>query len=1141
MQKKNFEDYYIKGKEIKEGVFSTLYEGETKNKNKEKIAIKIISKSKIRDALRNLNFIVNDKDFEQYTKCFFNEINNMKILEGENKDNENAVKFYNYFDNKNEFIIVMELCDENILSYLSKNINKFNSKKNYEIINQLNKSFKIMAKNKFVYGRLKLENILLKYNKEKTKFIVKLKLSDNSDKMIQLYNIFSSKNNNRFYLNSPELIKRQNLSGKSDLWSLGVIIYILYFNDYPYKGNSEKELLEQINLGNNILKTTSNEDLNDLIRKLLVKNPQNRLSWDEYFNHPFFRKDFWSNYENKEKIGESGYAIIYKVTDKKTQEVRAIKVFDKNKVKSIFRRQNIRDPTEEEIKPYIKSFYNEINHMKMLSEGGNINTVKLIDYFDTKNEIGVVMELCDNNLLDFFIERMDSKNSKEIFNILVQLNNSLKLMHKNNLVHRALNLENILIKYKNKKEKTKYTVKLKLTEDCCLIKDLSKSHFNIKGNINFIAPEILKKEKNIEKCDLWSLGIIIYVLYFKNYPYVGNEKEILKDIKKKTLKKIDNWDLNNIIQNLLIEDPQKRFTWDQYFNYPAFRNISDYNNYYTIEKKIGDTKYATVYKGKDNNTNEIRAIKVFDKNKIRNNYKRKKFIEMSDLEMTKYIARFNNEINHLKMIDQEGNNNTVKFIESFNTDDNFAIVMELCDDNLLNLFTKRNEPFDSKTIKNILCYLNNSFKIMAKNKLVHMALNLENILVKYEDQRKTNYIVKLKLTDDSCLINELPKRPNYNRGEGFLNYIAPEILKNQKYDEKCDLWSLGIIIYLLYFKCYPYNGNNEKEILEQIKQKKEVIKTDNISLNDLIQKLLVEDPKYRLTWSQYFSHPFFMDKEIKSYKDCFKTLEIIGHSKYATIYKAKDLRTEELLAIKIFDKKKIQTEKSKKIYKEVSEEELKPYIKGFNNEVTYMKMISGNKNTVRFIQNFISNDEFVIAMELCDDSLLNVFAKSSSPYNSKEILNILTQLNNCFKLIDKNKLILRALNLDNILIKYEERNKCIYKLKLTDDSCLLSELKSHQLNIIQDNMIFVAPEILKKQEYNEKCDLWSLGVIIYTLAFKKYPYFGDNEIEILDEIKNNDLEKSHDNYLNNLIQRLLVEDPKKRMDWNQYFNHSFFK
>ena len=1140
MQKKNnFEDYYIKGKIIKEGVFSTLYEGETIKK--EKRAIKIIDKNKIRDVLRNLNFSVDDKDLNQYTNCFFNEINNMKILNGENEDNENAVKFYNYFDNKNEFIIVMELCDENILSYLSKNDNKSNSKKNYEIINQLNKSFKIMAKNKFVYGWLKLENILLKYkNKEKTKFIVKLKLSDNSDKMMQLYKKFSSKNYRTFYLNSPELIKRQNLSEKSDLWSLGVIIYKLYFNDYPYKAESEEELLKQIDLENSILKTTNNKDLNDLIRKLLVKNPQNRLSWDEYFNHPFL--NFWNNYENKEKIGESGYAIIYKVTEKESKEVRALKVFDKNKVRSIFRRQNIRDPTEEEIKPYINSFYNEINYMKMLSKGGNINTVKVIDYFDTKNEIGALMELCDTNLLDFFVERMESKNSKEILNILMQLNNSLKLMHKNNLVHRALNLENILIKYKNKEEKTKYTVKLKLTEDCCLIKDLSTSHFYIKGNINFIAPEILKKEKNIEKCDLWSLGIIIYVLYFKDYPYGGNEKEILKDIKKKTLEKIDNSDLNNIIQNLLIEDPQKRFTWNQYFNHSAFRNISDYNNYYTIEKKIGDTKYATVYKGKDNNTNEIRAIKVFDKNKIRNDYKRKNYKEMSDLDMKEYIARFNNEINHLKMIDQEGNNNIVKFIESFNTDDNFAIVMELCDDNLLNYFTKRNQPFDSKTIKNILCLLNNSFKIMAKNKLVHMALNLENILVKYEDQNKTKYTVKLKLTDDSCLIDDLPKRPRYNRGEGFLNYIAPEILKNQKYDEKCDLWSLGIIIYLLYFKCYPYYGNNEEEILEQIKKTK-LLKTDNISLTDLIQKLLVEDPNHRLTWSQYFSHSFFMDKEIKNYKDCFDDLETIGHSKYATIYKALDLRTNEYRALKIFEKKKIKTERKRKFYKEVSEEELKPYIEGFNNEVTYMKMISENKNknTVRLIDNFISNDEFVIVMELCDDSLLNLFAKREIPYNLKEILNLLTQLNNCFKLMVKNKLILRALNLDNILIKYGERNEYIYKLKLTDDSCLLSELKSHKLNIIPDNMIFVAPEILKKQEYNEKCDLWSLGVIIYVLAFKKYPYFGDNEIEILDEIKKNDLDKSNDKNLNDLIQKLLVEDPKKRMNWNQYFNHSFFK
>ena len=52
-----------------------------------------------------------------------------------------------------------------------------------------------------------------------------------------------------------------------------------------------------------------------------------------------------------------------------------------------------------------------------------------------------------------------------------------------------------------------------------------------------------------------------------------------------------------------------------------------------------------------------------------------------------------------------------------------------------------------------------------------------------------------------------------------------------------------------------------------------------------------------------------------------------------------------------------------------------------------------------------------------------------------------------------------------------------------------------------NNEITMAPEILKMEEYNEKCDLWSLGVNIYQLYTKKFPYFANFEIGILKEIR----------------------------------------
>ena len=92
----------------------------------------------------------------------------------------------------------------------------------------------------------------------------------------------------------------------------------------------------------------------------------------------------------------------------------------------------------------------------------------------------------------------------------------------------------------------------------------------------------------------------------------------------------------------------------------------------------------------------------------------------------------------------------------------------------------------------------------------------------------------------------------------------------------------------------------------------------------------------------------------------------------------------------------------------------------------------------------------------------------------------------------------------------------------------------------------MAPEILKGEKYNDKCDLWSLGVNIYKLKTKNYPYKGkvkvDNDIlKQIREIGQTVLENIPDKNLNNLLSRLLVEDPQERISWDEYFEHAFFK
>ena len=134
---------------------------------------------------------------------------------------------------------------------------------------------------------------------------------------------------------------------------------------------------------------------------------------------------------------------------------------------------------------------------------------------------------------------------------------------------------------------------------------------------------------------------------------------------------------------------------------------------------------------------------------------------------------------------------------------------------------------------------------MVKNKLVHRDLKLENILIKYKNAEKTKYEVKLTDYGISRQLLSLTKKLTTKIGTNV--FMAPEVEHGEKYNQECDLWSIGIIIYILFFKEYPEIKDNN----DQIKS------TGNLDLDDLIRKLLVVNPENRLSWNNYFDHSFF--------------------------------------------------------------------------------------------------------------------------------------------------------------------------------------------------------------------------------------------------------------------------------------------
>ena len=555
---------------------------------------------------------------------------------------------------------------------------------------------------------------------------------------------------------------------------------------------------------------------------------------------------------------------------------------------------------------------------------------------------------------------------------------------------------------------------------------------------------------------------------------------------------------------------------------------------------IKDNIFTCVYKAKYND--KYVAVKKIKKDQLKEDLKESLTIdELNEDDFKQEIIKFNRELENMRICHCE---NSVEIYDYFDEEKYFVIVMELCDNTLFKELAKTKNGFSAKEIKEILLQLNNVFKKMNENHIVHRDIKLHNILVQYLNEEKTKFKVLLSDYGVSNQLSSMTQR--YTSHAGTKIIMAPEILSGDEYNNKCDLWSLGVNIYQLYTKKPPYTGEFEIVILKQIDKLGQsvlnVIKDEK--LKDLLSKLLVKDPKHRISWEEYFNHPFFNKAtlQIKSYED-IEIIDTIKDNIYTCVYKAK--YQDQFIAVKKIKKEPLKEDiKENLVVDEITDEDFKEEIIKFHRELAIMEKCSC-ENSVEIYGYFDTEEAFVIAMELCDNTLLKELAKTKNGFNAKEIKEILMQLNNVFKKMNENNIAHRDIKLNNILVKYLNKEKTKFKVLLSDYgvskqlSSITKRYKTHA-----GTQIIMAPEILIGEEYNNKCDLWSLGVNIYQLYTKKQPYNGSFDKVILNQI--NKLGKSvldviKDEKLKDLLSKLLVKDPKYRISWEEYFEHDFFK
>ena len=213
---------------------------------------------------------------------------------------------------------------------------------------------------------------------------------------------------------------------------------------------------------------------------------------------------------------------------------------------------------------------------------------------------------------------------------------------------------------------------------------------------------------------------------------------------------------------------------------------------------------------------------------------------------------------------------------------------EYYENTLLDYINENGELENEKEFfKEIILSIGKALKKLYENGIIHRNIRTNNIFIKSLDDDETKKVIKLGNFDCSIY-----KRDNNSEPIGNIFYAAPEIIKNLEYDEKCDLWSLGVTLHELYFGNIPfYNLEDSIALYDQTPftnnfiiekiydEKKFIFKKSKIpTLDILFKRLLTINPNERMTFDEFFEYIFndnFMKKDVivlnnnKKYKEVY--------------------------------------------------------------------------------------------------------------------------------------------------------------------------------------------------------------------------------------------------------------------------------
>jgi calcium-dependent protein kinase len=265
-------------------------------------------------------------------------------------------------------------------------------------------------------------------------------------------------------------------------------------------------------------------------------------------------------------------------------------------------------------------------------------------------------------------------------------------------------------------------------------------------------------------------------------------------------------------------------------------------NDYNFGTSLGSGSFGTVRSAVHKGTGQSRAVKILKK--VQQDQE-KLFLEVDILA----------KLSHP---------NIMQVYEFYDDSSNFYIVSELCSGGELfdciteqGVFNEKDAAHIMRQILSAICYSHENF-------IVHRDLKPENILL---DDKSKDRVLKII---DWGGARYFQKNKKMTTISGTPYYIAPEVLC-EVYDEKCDVWSCGVILYILLCGYPPFNGETDNDIMKAVKKgtydfPKEEWDPISLDVKSLLRGMLRYDPKNRLSAKECLAHSWFKKNDLGNEK-----------------------------------------------------------------------------------------------------------------------------------------------------------------------------------------------------------------------------------------------------------------------------------